>query len=189
MTDGGLDYTFECVGNVNLMRAALEACHRGWGQSVIIGVAPAGAEISTRPFQLVTGNATPRVDPQALPVPRLMRTYALRRPPRNRAGRVWKGSAFGGVRGRTELPGIVSKYLNKELMVDECRGGLSTRHARRTAVPSKHPPRARLVPSLAGITHTYPLQQINSAFEVMEKGESYVTRSILCSRTCRAPMC
>ena len=90
LTEGGLDYTFECVGNVNLMRAALEACHRGWGTSVIIGVAPSGTEISTRPFQLVTG-------------------------------RVWKGSAFGGVKGRSQLPGIVQKYLDGKLMVDECK--------------------------------------------------------------------
>ena len=81
MTDGGCDYTFECIGNVQTMRAALEACHKGWGTSVIIGVAPSGTEISTRPFQLVTG-------------------------------RVWKGSAFGGVKGRSQLPGIVEEYLN-----------------------------------------------------------------------------
>ena len=78
MTDGGVDYSFECIGNVNVMRSALECCHKGWGESVIIGVAGAGQEISTRPFQLVTG-------------------------------RVWRGSAFGGVKGRSELPGIVER--------------------------------------------------------------------------------
>ncbi|CAB4402051.1 unnamed protein product [Rhizophagus irregularis] len=84
MTDGGLDYTFECIGNTKLMRAALESCHKGWGESIIIGVAGAGEEISTRPFQLVTG-------------------------------RVWKGSAFGGVKGRSELPSLVENYLEKEV--------------------------------------------------------------------------
>ena len=79
LTDGGVDYSFECIGNVNVMRSALECCHKGWGESVIIGVAGAGEEIATRPFQLVTG-------------------------------RVWKGSAFGGVKGRTELPGYVDRY-------------------------------------------------------------------------------
>jgi len=83
MTDGGVDYSFECIGNVNVMRSALECCHKGWGESVIIGVAGAGQEISTRPFQLVTG-------------------------------RVWRGTAFGGVKGRSELPGIVEQYLNGE---------------------------------------------------------------------------
>ena len=109
MTDGGCDYTFECIGNVQTMRAALEACHKGWGVSTIIGVAPSGQEIATRPFQLVTG-------------------------------RVWKGSAFGGVKGRTELPGIVEEYLNGTLKVDEF------------------------------ITHTYGLKDINKAFEVMHEG-------------------
>ena len=90
LTDGGVDYSFECIGNVNTMRAALECCHKGWGQSIIIGVAPAGAEISTRPFQLVTG-------------------------------RVWRGSAFGGVKGRTMLPGYVQKYMDGKLKVDECK--------------------------------------------------------------------
>ena len=90
MTDGGCDYTFECIGNVNVMRAALESCHKGWGESIVIGVAPSGAEISTRPFQLVTG-------------------------------RVWKGSAFGGIKGRSELPQIVDKYLEGKLKVDECK--------------------------------------------------------------------
>lgn len=88
MTDGGLDYTFDCTGNVNVMRDALEACHKGWGTSVIIGVAAAGKEISTRPFQLVTG-------------------------------RVWKGSAFGGVKGRSEMGGLIKDYQNKKLKVDE----------------------------------------------------------------------
>jgi S-(hydroxymethyl)glutathione dehydrogenase/alcohol dehydrogenase len=111
MTDGGLDYTFECIGNVDTMRAALEACHKGWGTSVIIGVAPAGQEICTRPFQLVTG-------------------------------RTWKGSAFGGVKGYTELPGIVSKFMMGELKVEEY------------------------------ITHRFGLDEINSAFDVMHRGES-----------------
>lgn len=88
MTDGGLDYTFDCTGNVGVMRAALEACHKGWGESIIIGVAAAGQEISTRPFQLVTG-------------------------------RVWKGCAFGGVKGRSQLPGLVQDYLDGNLKVDE----------------------------------------------------------------------
>jgi S-(hydroxymethyl)glutathione dehydrogenase/alcohol dehydrogenase len=88
LTDGGVDYSFECIGNVNVMRAALECCHKGWGVSTIIGVAASGQEISTRPFQLVTG-------------------------------RVWKGSAFGGVKGRSQLPGIVDKYLEGSLKVDE----------------------------------------------------------------------
>lgn len=94
MTDGGCDYTFDCTGNVNVMRNALEACHKGWGTSIIIGVAPAGKEISTRPFQLVTG-------------------------------RVWKGSAFGGVKGRSQLPGIVEDYMRGILKVDEF---VSNRH-------------------------------------------------------------
>jgi S-(hydroxymethyl)glutathione dehydrogenase/alcohol dehydrogenase len=112
LTDGGCDYTFECIGNVNTMRAALESCHKGWGVSVIIGVAPSGTEISTRPFQLVTG-------------------------------RVWKGSAFGGVKGRTELPHIVEDYLKGDgLKVDRF------------------------------VTHNFKLSDINKAFEVMEKGES-----------------
>ena len=88
LTDGGLDYTFDCTGNVGVMRAALEACHKGWGESIIIGVAAAGQEISTRPFQLVTG-------------------------------RVWKGCAFGGVKGRSQLPGLVQDYLDGNLKVDE----------------------------------------------------------------------
>ena len=89
MTDGGVDYSFECIGNVDLMRSALECTHKGWGLSVIIGVAAAGKEISTRPFQLVTG-------------------------------RTWKGSAFGGFKGRTQLPGLVEKYMKKELDIDSC---------------------------------------------------------------------
>ena len=111
LTDGGVDYSFECVGNVDLMRSALECCHKGWGESVIIGVAGAGQEISTRPFQLVTG-------------------------------RVWKGSAFGGVKGRSQLPDYVEKYLRGELKVDEF------------------------------ITYTMPLEEINQAFDLMHEGES-----------------
>jgi len=114
MTDGGVDYSFECVGNVNLMRAALECCHKGWGESCIIGVAPAGAEISTRPFQLVTG-------------------------------RVWRGSAFGGVKGRTELPGYVEKAQNGEIPLDTF------------------------------ITHNMPLEDINHAFDLMHLGQSIRT--------------
>lgn len=111
MTDGGVDYSFECIGNVNVMRSALECCHKGWGESVIIGVAGAGQEISTRPFQLVTG-------------------------------RVWRGSAFGGVKGRSELPGIVEQYLNGDFGLQEF------------------------------ITHTMSLGDINNAFDLMHKGES-----------------
>ena len=88
LTDGGVDYSFECVGNVNLMRSALECCHKGWGESIIIGVAGAGQEIATRPFQLVTG-------------------------------RVWRGTAFGGVKGRTQLPGMVDQYMQGEIKLDE----------------------------------------------------------------------
>ncbi|MGF7176021.1 S-(hydroxymethyl)glutathione dehydrogenase/class III alcohol dehydrogenase [Azospirillum doebereinerae] len=111
MTDGGVDYSFECIGNVNVMRAALECCHKGWGESVIIGVAGAGEEIATRPFQLVTG-------------------------------RVWRGSAFGGVKGRTELPGIVERYLAGEFELDTF------------------------------ITHTMGLDRINEAFDLMHEGKS-----------------
>lgn len=111
MTGWGVDYTFECIGNVNVMRAALECAHRGWGQSIIIGVAGAGEEISTRPFQLVTG-------------------------------RVWKGSAFGGVRGRTELPEYVNRYMAGEILIDEL------------------------------ITFTMPLEDINRAFEYLHEGKS-----------------
>ena len=111
MTDGGVDYSFECIGNVNLMRAALECCHKGWGESVIVGVAGAGQEISTRPFQLVTG-------------------------------RVWRGTAFGGYKGRSQLPRIVDQYLNGEVKVDEF------------------------------ITHTMPLEEINTAFDLMHEGKS-----------------
>jgi S-(hydroxymethyl)glutathione dehydrogenase/alcohol dehydrogenase len=110
ITDGGLDHTFDCTGNVTVMRQALEACHKGWGQSIIIGVAAAGKEISTRPFQLVTG-------------------------------RVWKGSAFGGVKGRTQLPGFVEDSLNGTLKVEEF------------------------------ITHRQTLPDINKAFDDMHKGE------------------
>ena len=111
LTDGGVDYSFECIGNVNTMRAALECCHKGWGESVIIGVAAGGQEISTRPFQLVTG-------------------------------RVWRGTAFGGVKGRSQLPGYVDRYLSGEIKVD------------------------------AMITHTLPLEKINDAFELMHEGKS-----------------
>ena len=111
MTDGGVDYSFECIGNVDVMRAALECCHKGWGESVIIGVAPAGAEIRTRPFQLVTG-------------------------------RVWRGSAFGGVKGRTQLPKIIQQYLDGEFALDDF------------------------------ITHTMPLEEINTAFDLMHEGKS-----------------
>ncbi len=108
---GGADYTFDCTGNVSVMRQALEACHRGWGQSIIIGVAPAGAEIATRPFQLVTG-------------------------------RVWKGTAFGGARGRTDVPKIVDWYMDGKIEIDPM------------------------------ITHTMALADVNKGFELMHKGES-----------------
>ncbi|MAB24304.1 S-(hydroxymethyl)glutathione dehydrogenase/class III alcohol dehydrogenase [Pseudomonas neustonica] len=114
MTDGGVDYSFECVGNVQLMRAALECAHKGWGESTIIGVAGAGQEISTRPFQLVTG-------------------------------RVWRGSAFGGVKGRTELPGYVEKAQSGEIPLDTF------------------------------ITHTMGLEDINKAFDLMHEGKSIRT--------------
>src|SRR4051794_14245938 len=111
LTGGGADYSFECVGNVDLMRAALECCHRGWGESIIIGVAGAGQEIRTRPFQLVTG-------------------------------RVWKGSAFGGARGRTDVPRIVDWYMGGKIQIDPL------------------------------ITHKLPLGRINEAFDLMHRGES-----------------
>ena len=111
LTDGGVDYSFECIGNVNVMRSALECCHKGWGKSIIIGVAEAGAEISTRPFQLVTG-------------------------------REWKGSAFGGARGRTDVPKIVDWYMDGKLNIDDL------------------------------ITHTLPLDRINEGFDLMKRGES-----------------
>jgi len=111
LTGGGADYTFDCTGNVDVMRTALEACHRGWGESIVIGVAPAGAEIRTRPFQLVTG-------------------------------RVWKGSAFGGARGRTDVPRIVDWYMDGKIEIDPM------------------------------ITHTFPLERINEAFDLMHAGES-----------------
>jgi S-(hydroxymethyl)glutathione dehydrogenase / alcohol dehydrogenase len=111
LTGGGADYTFDCTGNVNVMRTALECCHRGWGQSIIIGVAEAGKEIATRPFQLVTG-------------------------------RVWKGSAFGGARGRTDTPRMVDWYMEKKIEIDPM------------------------------ITHKLPLERINEAFDLMHKGES-----------------
>jgi S-(hydroxymethyl)glutathione dehydrogenase/alcohol dehydrogenase len=111
VTDGGVDYSFECIGNVSLMRAALECCHKGWGESTIIGVAGAGEEISTRPFQLVTG-------------------------------RVWRGTAFGGVKGRSELPGYVDRYMAGEIKIDEM------------------------------ITHTLSLDDINQSFDLMHEGKS-----------------
>ncbi|MFT6142290.1 MAG: S-(hydroxymethyl)glutathione dehydrogenase/alcohol dehydrogenase [Myxococcota bacterium] len=114
MTDGGVDFSFECIGNVHVMRSALECCHKGWGESIIIGVAGAGQEISTRPFQLVTG-------------------------------RVWRGSAFGGVKGRTELPGMVDQAMNGEIDLD------------------------------VFVTHTMPLERINEAFHLMHAGESIRT--------------
>ena len=110
MTNGGVDYSFECIGNVHVMRSALECCHKGWGESVIIGVAGAGQEISTRPFQLVTG-------------------------------RVWRGSAFGGVKGRSQLPGYVDRYLDGEIKIDEM------------------------------ISEVLPLDKINDAFELMHAGK------------------
>lgn len=113
-TDGGVDYSFECIGNVNVMRSALECCHKGWGESIIIGVAGAGEEISTRPVQLVTG-------------------------------RVWKGSAFGGVKGRSELPTYVDDYMKGKVKIDEF------------------------------ITHNMPFEQINEAFELLHRGESIRT--------------
>jgi len=111
LTDGGVDYSFECIGNVDVMRAALECCHKGWGESTIIGVAGAGQEIATRPFQLVTG-------------------------------RVWRGTAFGGVKGRTELPGYVDRYMDGEIKIDEM------------------------------VTHQMGLEDINKAFDLMHDGES-----------------
>ncbi len=111
LTGGGADYTFDCTGNVDVMRTALEACHRGWGESIVIGVAPAGAEIRTRPFQLVTG-------------------------------RVWRGSAFGGARGRTDVPKIVDWYMDGKIEIDPM------------------------------ITHEFPLERINEAFDQMHAGRS-----------------
>ena len=114
LTNGGVEYSFECIGNVDVMRSALECCHKGWGESVVIGVAGAGEEISTRPFQLVTG-------------------------------RVWRGSAFGGVKGRTELPGMVEKAMSGEIQLDPF------------------------------ITHTLPFEQINEAFDLLHEGKSIRT--------------
>ena len=111
LTGGGADFSFECIGNIHTMRQALECCHRGWGESIIIGVAASGQEISTRPFQLVTG-------------------------------RVWKGSAFGGARGRTDVPKIVDWYMEKKINIDDL------------------------------ITHTMPLEKINEAFDLMHEGKS-----------------
>jgi len=110
MTNGGVDYSFECIGNVHVMRSALECCHKGWGESTIIGVAGAGQEISTRPFQLVTG-------------------------------RVWRGSAFGGVKGRSQLPGYVERYMKGEIKIDEM------------------------------ITEVMPLEDINRAFDLLHEGK------------------
>jgi len=111
MTNGGVDYSFECIGNVEVMRQALESCHKGWGESIVIGVAGAGKEISTRPFQLVTG-------------------------------RVWRGSAFGGARGRTDVPKIVDWYMEGKINIDDL------------------------------ITHKMPLEDINKAFDLMHEGKS-----------------
>ena len=111
LTNGGVDYSFECIGNVEVMRQALECCHKGWGESIVIGVAGAGQEIATRPFQLVTG-------------------------------RVWRGSAFGGARGRTDVPKIVDWYMEGKINIDDL------------------------------ITHTMPLEQINDAFDLMHAGKS-----------------
>ena len=111
LTNGGADYSFECIGNVNTMRQALECCHKGWGESVIIGVAGAGQEIATRPFQLVTG-------------------------------RVWRGTAFGGAKGRTQVPKIVDWYMEGKINIDDL------------------------------ITHTMPLEKINDAFDLMHEGKS-----------------
>ena len=111
LTGGGADYSFECIGNVETMRQALECCHKGWGESVIIGVAGAGQEISTRPFQLVTG-------------------------------RVWRGSAFGGARGRSDVPTIVDWYMDGKINIDDL------------------------------ITHKMPLEDINDAFHLMHEGKS-----------------
>ena len=111
LTNGGADYSFECIGNVNTMRQALECCHKGWGESTIIGVAPSGTEIATRPFQLVTG-------------------------------RVWRGTAFGGAKGRTDVPRIVDWYMDGKINIDDL------------------------------ITHTMPLEDINNAFHLMHEGES-----------------
>ncbi|MDG2270029.1 MAG: S-(hydroxymethyl)glutathione dehydrogenase/class III alcohol dehydrogenase [Alphaproteobacteria bacterium] len=111
LTDGGADHSFECIGNTEVMRQALECCHKGWGKSTIIGVAPAGAEIATRPFQLVTG-------------------------------RVWQGTAFGGAKGRTDVPRIVDWYMDGKINIDDL------------------------------ITHVLPLDQINDGFDLMHRGES-----------------
>ena len=125
LTGGGADYSFECIGNVDVMRQALECCHRGWGVSVIIGVAGAGQEIKTRPFQLVTG-------------------------------RVWKGTAFGGARGRTDVPKIVDWYMDGRINIDDL------------------------------ITHKLPLERINEGFDLMHAGKSIravVTRTTACSQS------
>jgi S-(hydroxymethyl)glutathione dehydrogenase/alcohol dehydrogenase len=111
LTNGGADYSFECIGNVNVMRQALECCHKGWGESIIIGVAGSGQEIATRPFQLVTG-------------------------------RVWKGTAFGGAKGRTDVPKIVDWYMDKKINIDDL------------------------------ITHEFAIEDINKAFDLMHEGKS-----------------
>lgn len=128
MTDGGCDYTFDCTGNVGVMRAALEACHKGWGESIVIGVAAAGQEISTRRKCSIESCCC-----QSLTL--LLTAFQLV------TGRVWKGCAFGGIKGRTQLPGLVDDYLNGELKVDEF------------------------------ITHREPLEQINKAFDQMKQGD------------------
>ena len=127
MTDGGCDYTFDCTGNVNVMRAALEACHKGWGESIIIGVAAAGQEIATRR----------RCNPHMF-IAHLLTQFAAFQLV---TGRVWKGCAFGGVKGRTQLPGLVADYMNGDLKVDEF------------------------------ITHRQPLDKINQAFGDMKAGD------------------
>ena len=121
LTRGGADFSFECIGNVNVMRQALECCHRGWGESIIIGVAGSGQEIATRPFQLVTG-------------------------------RVWRGTAFGGARGRTDVPKIVDWYMDGKINIDDL------------------------------ITHTMPLDKINDAFDLMHEGKSIRQRGDLLRR-------
>jgi S-(hydroxymethyl)glutathione dehydrogenase/alcohol dehydrogenase len=114
LTKGGADYSFECIGNVNVMRTALECCHKGWGESIIIGVAGAGEEIATRPFQLVTG-------------------------------RVWRGTAFGGAKGRTDVPKIVDWYMDRKINIDDL------------------------------ITHQVGIDDINQAFDLMHEGKSIRT--------------
>jgi len=126
LTDGGADFTFDCTGNTTVMRQALEACHRGWGVSVVIGVAEAGKEIATRPFQLVTG-------------------------------RVWKGTAFGGARGRTDVPKIVDWYMNGKIEIDPM------------------------------ITHVLKLEEINKGFELMHEGKSIPFGRGILKSSCSKP--